>query len=233
MPFSKEYSPLHNGAIAFGYVLTCVGVAVLTRAILPFLRVILHVKPDVVKKSTRRIMPSMACNIVDTVCYCLFPLRSGSLSSSSSNSSFDFEDLIFPVQAHRLIQDFAKLTSTQLKTKDACTHLILHGPDRAGKILLAQRLASVVGIEFAYISGRDIITTGEESVSQMQTLFAWARASPTLLLFDEAESFLAPIKSSSLMNDMGIENNSLGVFLYNISKKKLRKDNIIVLSVDR
>lgn len=230
---SGDNSAIHDAVIIFGFIITFGAAGMFTWAMAPFIRIILEAKPRVVKETTRSSKPSCIPNAVDTFANYCFPLKSDSNDCPSIDAEFD--QVIFPKEIKETILDFLRLSCNARRRKAPFRHLLLHGPNGAGKAITAKRLAKVIGIDFAHVSGRDIITTGVESVSQIQTLFSWAKLSTNgngmLLFFDDAEAFLGSTESS-LMNDTEAnKNNALSTFLHNM--KRIRKDIILVLSTNR
>lgn len=146
-----------------------------------------------------------------------------------------FNDLVLPKEIKESVLDLARSTCQARDDKDTSfRHVIFHGPDGVGKSMAAKKLAQVVGIDYAHVCGRDIQTSGEKAVRQIQTLFSWARLSSDgiLLFIDDAEAFLRSIESSP-MNDVYTRenNNALCTFLHNM--KGLRKNIIFVLATNR
>ncbi|KAL7538425.1 hypothetical protein ACHAXR_012768 [Thalassiosira sp. AJA248-18] len=199
----------------------------------PFIRVILETKPVIVKKTTRSPKTPIISDVIEALKYCFVPLN-GDCSNANSCSSIEatFDDLILPRQIKECVLDLAYSVSNARKNSTPFRHFILHGPDGAGKSMAAKKIAKVADIDFAHVCGRRVFTTGDESVSQIQTLFSWAKMSPKgmLLFIDEAETFLGST-DSSLMNETSSGHNALSAFLYNISK--LRKRIILVLATNR
>jgi len=72
-------------------------------------------------------------------------------------------------------------------------HFLFYGPPGTGKTLVARRLANVCGLDYAIMSGGDVIPLGKDAVTELHSLFGWAsRSRKGLLLFiDEADAFLA------------------------------------------
>jgi ATPase family AAA domain-containing protein 3A/B len=61
-------------------------------------------------------------------------------------------------------------------------------------------------MDYAIMSGGDVGALGQDSITQLNALFQWARRSPNglLLFIDEAESFL----SSRSTVDVGVQSTS-------------------------
>jgi len=195
---------------------------------MPFIRVIIGAKPGFIKETRSS---ETSTNVIEALTRYFFPLKSINEADCDTPKSA-FEDLIFPRETKEGIIERASSICNSREQKSLFNHVILHGPDKVGKFKTAKRLARVAGIEFAHVYGPDIATTGEEAVSQIQTLFSWAKMSRNgmLLFIDESDVFLGST-GSSLMNETSTGNNALSVFLYNMAK--LRTNILLVLEVNR
>ncbi|QDZ22882.1 AAA domain-containing ATPase [Chloropicon primus] len=71
-------------------------------------------------------------------------------------------------------------------------HILFHGMPGTGKTMVAERLAKQCGVDYAIMSGGDVIPLGKSAVTELHRLFNWAeRSSKGVLIFiDEAEAFL-------------------------------------------
>ena len=71
-------------------------------------------------------------------------------------------------------------------------HILFHGMPGTGKTMVAERLAKQCGMDYAIMSGGDVIPLGKQAVTELHRLFNWAeRSSRGVLIFiDEAEAFL-------------------------------------------
>ena len=96
--------------------------------------------------------------------------------------------------------------------------------------MVAKKLAKIIGIDYAIMSGGDVSPLGTDAVTQIHNLFAWAKMSPkgVILFIDEAECFLGS-RDSGLMSDTA--HNALNALLYNTGGE--RKDFMLVLATNR
>lgn len=95
-------------------------------------------------------------------------------------------------------------------------HILLHGPPGTGKTLFARTLARQSGLDYAIMSGGDVGPLGQDAVSEMNKLFAWANNSKKgLVLFvDEAEAFLRSGRGSETGEMSEQARNVLSAFLH-------------------
>lgn len=96
--------------------------------------------------------------------------------------------------------------------------------------MVAKKLAQVVGLDYALMSGGDVSPLGSDAVSQIHSLFSWARMSPVgvVLFIDEAECFLGSRDSGSASE---AAHNALNALLYNTGGE--RRDFMLVLATNR
>jgi ATPase family AAA domain-containing protein 3A/B len=81
-------------------------------------------------------------------------------------------------------------------------------------------MAKVVGLDYAFMSGGDVGPLGADGVTQIHSLFRWAKFSKkgVLLFIDEAEAFLSS-RSKNAMSESA--HNALNALLYNTGMKTL------------
>jgi len=75
----------------------------------------------------------------------------------------------------------------------ALPNAVFYGPPGTGKSLTARRLAWASGLDYAIMSGGNVLGLREEAVPELRRIFDWARQVPSglVLFIDEAEAFLA------------------------------------------
>ena len=99
------------------------------------------------------------------------------------------------------------------------------------KTMVARKFAECVGMDYALMSGGDVGPLGPDAVTQIHTLFSWAKVSPrgVLLFIDEAEAFLASRSKNLLTGENA--HNALNALLYNTGGE--RRDFMLVLATNR
>ena len=134
-----------------------------------------------------------------------------------------FAELILPREIKERIQDLAHSICRAHSENMSFSPILLYGPD--GKSMAAMTLAKALRMDYAQVCGQNDIMTGEEGVSQIQTLFSWANLSSkgVLLFIDKVELFL-----SKDMTTGG--KNALSAFLSNVC---LQRNFILVLATNQ
>ncbi len=95
---------------------------------------------------------------------------------------------------------------------------------------MAKKLAQFIELDYAIMSGGDVSPLGADAVTQIHSLFAWAKHSQrgVLLFIDEAECFLGS-RETGLMT--ATAHNALNALLYNTGGD--RRDFMLVLATNR
>lgn len=94
---------------------------------------------------------------------------------------------------------------------------------------MERKLAKCVGMDYALMSGGDVGPLGSDAVTQIHSLFMWAKVSGkgVLLFIDEAEAFLLS-RSKSTMSESA--HNALNALLYNTGGES---NILLVLATNR
>ncbi|XP_015922025.1 ATPase family AAA domain-containing protein 3 [Parasteatoda tepidariorum] len=128
--------------------------------------------------------------------------------------------ILSPALEERLSQ-ITIATSNTRKNKGMYKNLLLFGPPGTGKTLFVKRLAQHCGMNYAIMTGGDVVAMREEGVTAINKVFDWANSSRKgLLLFvDEAEAFLRKRSSEHLSENVRA---SLNTFLYQTGEQSDR-----------
>ena len=109
------------------------------------------------------------------------------------------DDVVLSDGLHQRMEDLMR-SLTQTKARSApYRHVLLYGPPGTGKTMAATRLARACGMDYALMSGGDVLPLGADAVAELNRLFTWARGSKRglLLFIDEADAFLRRRGSST------------------------------------
>lgn len=148
----------------------------------------------------------------------------------SANLSNSFDDVILEESLKQKILSIATSASKVKENKAPHRHILLYGPPGTGKTMVARKLASCIGLDYALMSGGDVGPLGADAVTQIHNLFRWAKMSRkgVLLFIDEAECFLSDRKKNCLTENA---HNALNALLYNTGSE--RTDFMMVLATNR
>jgi len=141
-----------------------------------------------------------------------------------------FQDVVLSVPLKDRVVALAKAARNAKRHDAPYRHVLLYGPPGTGKTMVAKKLAQSTGMDFALMSGGDVGPLGSDAVTQIHSLFRWAKTSRKgLLLFvDEAEAFLGNRNQSKMSENA---HNALNALLYHTGGE--RRDFLLVLATNR
>jgi ATPase family AAA domain-containing protein 3A/B len=180
-------------------------------------------KPKLVRETTRMSLPRTLLNNL------LFLGRRANINTNKTVEE-TFQDLILPGPLKSRVLTIAKSVRNAHRNKAPHRHMLLYGPPGTGKTLVAKTIAECVGMDYALMSGGDVGPLGSDAVTQIHSLFSWAKMSPkgVLLFVDEAEAFLGS-RSKYTMSECA--HNALNAILYNTGSE--RRDFMLILATNR
>lgn len=159
--------------------------------------------------------------LVRETSYQYFPMPSFLRGSSNRDMEFSavetyFQKVILSSELKKQVTQLAVSTRNTRISGAAYRHILLYGPPGTGKTLVARTLAASSNMDFAVMSGGDVGPLGEDAISQLHALFAWAeRSTRGLLLFiDEAEAFLNARDAINTSDDTLHKRHALNALLY-------------------
>lgn len=94
-----------------------------------------------------------------------------------------------------LEQDLKMITNSILSKKKHNTpyrNLLFYGPPGNGKTLFAKKLSDNCGLDYAIMTGADVLPLGSSAITELNKLFDWAETSSKgmILFIDESDAFL-------------------------------------------
>ena len=115
------------------------------------------------------------------------------MTKDQGSSSLLGKDIILSQQLGDRLERLSSSIRGSRQLGAPLRHVLFHGPPGTGKTMLARRLATVSGLDWAIMSGGDVGPLGSAATTELHKLLNWARTSPRgLLLFvDEADAALA------------------------------------------
>lgn len=131
-----------------------------------------------------------------------------------------FQDVLLTEKDKQRVIELALATSNARTNGAPYRHVMLHGLPGTGKTMVAKRLAASSGMDYAIISGGDVAPLGKDAVTEIHSLFRWAKQSRKglLLFIDEAEAFLG---SRSRMKASEHIKNALNALLFNTGTESM------------
>jgi ATPase family AAA domain-containing protein 3A/B len=146
-----------------------------------------------------------------------------------------FKDIILSEADKERVITLALATRNTKESGAPFRHILLHGNPGTGKTLIARKLATCSGMDYAIMSGGDVAPLGEDAVNQLHSLFKWAsRSRKGLLVFiDEAEAFLGSrntVNNNDALADNNIR-NALNALLYQTGSPS--KSFMLILATNR
>ena len=147
----------------------------------------------------------------------------------STNLPATFGDVVLNPELQDRVLRIAEATKNTKKNRAPFRHICFYGPPGTGKTFVARKLAYFSGLDYAIMSGGDVMPLGKDAVTQIHRLFEWAQKSPrgVLLFIDEAEAFLA--QRTSGMSEP--QRNALNAMLFQTGTQS--KNFMLVLATNR
>lgn len=172
-------------------------------------------KPSLVRETSRVSgVYGLARSALERLLWVLKKLaRQSTLPNEKSESLLS--DVVLMSTLETRVREIARSTRNAALHGAPYRHLLLYGPPGTGKTMVAKRLASGSGMDYAILSGGDVGPMGADAVTELHALFAWANASPrgVLIFIDEAEAFLGR-RASRKMHMSEHMRNALNALLY-------------------
>jgi ATPase family AAA domain-containing protein 3A/B len=141
-------------------------------------------------------------------------------------------DVVLRETLETRVHEIAKSVRNAIVHGAPYRHLLLYGPPGTGKTMVAKRLATASGMDYAILSGGDVGPLGSDAVTELHALFHWARASPrgVLIFIDEAEAFLG-CRATRKTHMSEAMRNALNALLYHTGTQS--KHFMLVIATNR
>ncbi|KAG9454420.1 hypothetical protein H6P81_007324 [Aristolochia fimbriata] len=117
--------------------------------------------------------------------------KSGEGAGSGKNGGM-FGEVVLHPSLQKRIQQLAGATANTRSHGAQFRNMLFYGPPGTGKTMAAKELARKSGLDYALMTGGDVVPLGPQAVTKIHELFGWAEKSKKglLLFIDEADAFL-------------------------------------------
>jgi ATPase family AAA domain-containing protein 3A/B len=123
----------------------------------------------------------------------IFQKKENAFNATLKSLEEEYRNIILSKDDKERIINLTLATKNTKASGAPYRHVLLFGPPGNGKTLIARKLAQCSGMDYAILSGGDVAPLGEDAVTQLHSLFRWAKKSKKglLVFIDEAEAFLS------------------------------------------
>jgi hypothetical protein len=156
-------------------------------------------------------------------------LSTGRLASISVDVKI-LDGIVFNPVLTNLVSGLALSIARAHSRAAPLRHVLLYGPPGTGKTMVARRIATLSGLDYAIMSGGDLGPLGQSAVSELHLLLQWAKSSPKglLLFIDEADAALSDRTKHQVSE---VAQNVLNTILYHTGGQS--KVFMLVLATNR
>ena len=125
------------------------------------------------------------------------------LRGGAETSADIFKDMVLDKETSSRLATTARAIRNSHQRGAQLQHMLFYGRPGTGKTMAAERLARCCGLDYAIMSGGDVLPLGAAAVTEIHEVFRWAKRSRrgVLLFIDEAECFLQSRDSGDKMGE--------------------------------
>eukprot|EP00421_Protoceratium_reticulatum_P003221 CAMPEP_0168367384 /NCGR_PEP_ID=MMETSP0228-20121227/5713_1 /TAXON_ID=133427 /ORGANISM="Protoceratium reticulatum, Strain CCCM 535 (=CCMP 1889)" /LENGTH=437 /DNA_ID=CAMNT_0008380209 /DNA_START=52 /DNA_END=1362 /DNA_ORIENTATION=+ len=112
--------------------------------------------------------------------------------------------IVLAPEARASVRTMAFAVGEAARRQLSLPNAVFYGPPGTGKTLTARRLARACGLDYALLSGGNVIGLRERAVPELRRVLHWAsrvRSQGLVLFIDEADAFLAPRSGAHAAHD--------------------------------
>ncbi|KAF5738155.1 ATPase family AAA domain-containing protein 3-like [Tripterygium wilfordii] len=141
-----------------------------------------------------------------------------------------FSNIVLHPSLQRRIEHLAKATENTKTHQAPFRNMLFYGPPGTGKTMVAKEIARKSGLDYAMMTGGDVLPLGAQAVTKIHQIFDWAKKSKKglLLFIDEADAFLCE-RNSVYMSEA--QRSALNALLFRTGDQS--RDIVLVLATNR
>ncbi|XP_057976794.1 uncharacterized protein LOC131163947 [Malania oleifera] len=157
-----------------------------------------------------------------------YSTAAGSVGSAGIKSSLG--NVILHPSLQRRIEQLARATANTKSHQAPFRNMLFYGPPGTGKTMVAREIAQKSGLDYAMMTGGDVVPLGAQAVTKIHQIFDWAKKSRKglLLFIDEADAFLCE-RNSTHMSEA--QRSALNALLFRTGDQS--RDIVLVLATNR
>ncbi|KDP34401.1 hypothetical protein JCGZ_12805 [Jatropha curcas] len=151
-------------------------------------------------------------------------------AASPLASKDGFQHIILHPSLQRRIEQLARATANTKTHQAPFRNMMFYGPPGTGKTMVAREIARKSGLDYAMMTGGDVVPLGAQAVTKIHQIFDWAKKSRKglLLFIDEADAFLSE-RNSTHMSEA--QRSALNALLFRTGDQS--RDIVLVLATNR
>lgn len=140
------------------------------------------------------------------------------------------ENIVLHPSLQRRIEQLSRATANTKTHQAPFRNMMFYGPPGTGKTMVAREIARKSGLDYAMMTGGDVVPLGAQAVTKIHQIFDWAKKSNKglLLFIDEADAFLCE-RNSTHMSEA--QRSALNALLFRTGDQS--RDIVLVLATNR
>ncbi|KAM3709550.1 hypothetical protein ACJW31_02G180400 [Castanea mollissima] len=139
-------------------------------------------------------------------------------------------NIVLHPSLQRRIDQLSRATANTKTHQAPFRNMLFYGPPGTGKTMVAREIARKSGLDYAMMTGGDVVPLGAQAVTKIHQIFDWAKKSNKglLLFIDEADAFLCE-RNSTHMSEA--QRSALNALLFRTGDQS--RDIVLVLATNR
>lgn len=139
-------------------------------------------------------------------------------------------NIVLHPSLQKRIDQLSRATANTKTHQAPFRNMMFYGPPGTGKTMVAREIARKSGLDYAMMTGGDVVPLGAQAVTKIHQIFDWAKKSNKglLLFIDEADAFLCE-RNSTHMSEA--QRSALNALLFRTGDQS--RDIVLVLATNR